>query len=180
VDVDGKAGVRQAVEHLLSLGHHRIGLIAWSESSLSGYYRYQGYLQALENAHITPHPDWVIRGEHAEPSGREAMRTLLDLPPSRRPSAVVAVSDLMAIGAMNGIYEAGLQPGRDIAVIGFDDMPAAQYYRPPLTTVHQPIAEVGRRVIDMLLQIIRGEQPRERKVLLKPQLVVRASSGGAI
>jgi DNA-binding LacI/PurR family transcriptional regulator len=108
------------------------------------------------------------------------MHTLLDLPPSRRPSAVVAVSDLMAIGAMNGIYEAGLQPGRDIAVIGFDDMPAAQYCRPPLTTVRQPIAEAGSRAIDMLLRAIRGEQIEEQKVLLKPQLIVRSSCGGAI
>lgn len=180
VDVDGEAGVRQAVQHLLTLGHRRIGLIAWPEESLCGHYRYLGYVKALQEADIPPDPTWIIRTEHTEASGRRAMHTLLNLPPDRRPTAVVAVSDLMAIGAMNAIYEAGLQPGRDVAVIGFDDIPTAQYLHPSLTTLRQPIAEVGQRVVNMLLKLIRGEDLAERKVLLPPKLIVRESSGGMI
>jgi DNA-binding LacI/PurR family transcriptional regulator len=180
VDVDGQAGVRQAVEHLLSLGHRRVGLIAWPAQSLAGYYRCQGYVKALQGAGIPPDPAWIVRTGHTEGSGRRAMHALLSLPPDRRPTAVVAVSDLMAIGAMNAVYEARLQPGRDIAVVGFDDIPTAQYLRPPLTTLRQPIAEVGQRVVDMLLRIIQGEELAERQVLLPPTLVVRDSSGGVV
>jgi len=180
VDVDGEAGERQGVEHLLSLGHRRIGLIAWPEGSLTGYYRCQGYVKALQAVGISPDPAWIVHTEHTEGSGRQAMHALLDLPPDRRPTGVVALSDLMAIGALNAIYETGLQPGRDVAVVGFDDIPTAQYLRPPLSTLRQPIAEVGERVVDMLLQIIRGEALPERKVLLPPKLIVRDSSGGDV
>jgi DNA-binding LacI/PurR family transcriptional regulator len=180
VDVDGEAGIRQAVEHLLSLGHRRIGLIAWPETSLTGYYRYQGYVGALREAGVSPDPAWIVRVEHTEASGYQGMHALLNLPPDRRPTAVIALSDLMAIGAMNAIYEAGLRPGRDMAVVGFDDMPIVRYLRPPLTTLRQPIAEVGRRVVDMLIHLIRGEEVAERKVLLSPELIVRDSSGGGV
>jgi DNA-binding LacI/PurR family transcriptional regulator len=178
VDVDGEAGVRQAVEHLLALGHRRIGLIAWPEASLTGYYRYQGYVRALQVTGISPDPAWIVRAEHTEGSGRQAMHALLNLPTDRRPTAVVALSDLMAIGALNAVYEEGLQPGRDVALVGFDDIPTAQYLHPPLTTLRQPIIEVGERVVSMLLRLIRGEELAERKVLLPPTLIVRGSSGG--
>ncbi len=105
------------------------------------------------------------------------MEALLALPPDRRPTAVVTMSDLMAIGAMNALHEAGLQPGRDVSVVGFDDVPMAQYLHPPLTTLRQPVAEVGARVVEMLLKLIRGEPLPERKVLLPPRLIVRESSG---
>jgi len=180
VDVDGEAGIHQAVEHLLALGHRRIGLIAWPEVSLTGHYRYQGYVAALQTAGISPDPAWIARTEHTEASGRQAMRVLLSLPPDRRPTAVVALSDLMAIGAINAIYEAGLQPGRDVAIVGFDDIPTAQYLQPPLTTLRQPIAEVGRRMVNMLLRLIRGEELTERQALLPPTLIVRDSSGKGV
>jgi DNA-binding LacI/PurR family transcriptional regulator len=106
------------------------------------------------------------------------MHALLNLPTDRRPTAVVALSDLMAIGALNAVYEEGLQPGRDVALVGFDDIPTAQYLHPPLTTLRQPIIEVGERVVSMLLRLIRGEELAERKVLLPPTLIVRGSSGG--
>ena len=180
VDVDGAEGVRQAVEHLLALGHRRIGLIAWSEVSLPGYHRCQGYVATLQAADISLDPAWIIHTEHTEVSSRQAAHVLLDLPPDRRPTAIIALSDLTAIGAMNAIYEMGLQPGQDVAVVGFDDVPAAKYLRPPLTTLHQPIAEVGERVVSMLLQLIRGEELTEREVLLPPTLIVRESSGGMV
>jgi DNA-binding LacI/PurR family transcriptional regulator len=179
LDVDNEAGLRLAVDHLVALGHRRIGLIAWPEPSLVGHYRYRGYVLALESAGISLDPAWIVRTEHTEAAGRQAMRTLLDLPPRHRPTAVVAVSDLMAIGAINATYEAGLHPGRDVAVVGFDDIPTAQYLRPSLTTLRQPIDEVGERVVNMLLQLIRGEELAQRRVLLAPTLIVRESCGSA-
>ena len=178
IDVDGEAGLRLAVDHLVALGHQRIGLIAWPELSLVGHYRHRGYVMALESAGIALDPAWIVRTEHTEAAGRQAMHTLLDLPPRHRPTAVIAVSDLMAIGAINATYEAGLRPGRDVAVVGFDDIPTAQYLRPSLTTLRQPIDEVGERVINMLLQLVRGEELAQRRVLLAPTLIVRESCGG--
>lgn len=180
VDVDGADGVRQAVEHLLALGHRRIGLVAWPETSLPGYYRYQGYVATLQAAGISPDPAWITRTEHTEASSRQATHTLLNLPPDRRPTAIVALSDMMAIGTINAIHEMGMQPGQDVAVIGFDDVPTAQYLRPPLTTLRQPIAEASERAVNMLLQVIHGEELKERKVLLPPTLIVRESSGGMV
>jgi DNA-binding LacI/PurR family transcriptional regulator len=180
VDVDGTAGVRLGVEHLLSLGHQRIGFIGWPETSLVGHYRCQGYMTALRAAGISHDPAWIIRAEHSEVAGRQAMGRLLSLAPDLRPTAVVAVSDLMAIGAMNAVYEAGLRPGRDVAVVGFDDIPTAQYLRPPLTTLRQPISEVGERVVSMLLRRIQGDELAERSVLLAPRLIARESSGEEI
>lgn len=178
VDVDGEAGMRQAVEHLLSLGHQRVGFIGWPDTSLVGHYRHRGYVTALRAAGVPCDPACVIRADHSEAAGRKAMHRLLDLTSDHSPTAVVAVSDLMAIGAMNAVYEAGLRPGRDVAVVGFDDIPTAQYLRPPLTTLRQPIAEVGERVVGMLLKCIQGERLTERAVLLAPELIARESSGG--
>ncbi len=177
VDVDNAAGTRMAVEHLVGLGHRRIAVIAWPEDSLTGSYRLQGYLEGMAAAGLPVDPAWVVRTEHSEAAGRQAMGLLLALPPDRRPTAVVTMSDLMAIGAINALYEAGLQPGRDVSVVGFDDVPMAQYLRPPLTTLRQPVAEVGARVVEMLLKLMRGEPLPERRVLLPPRLMVRESSG---
>jgi DNA-binding LacI/PurR family transcriptional regulator len=105
---------------------------------------------------------------------------LFALPQGRRPTAVVAISDLMALGVMHTLREIGLRPGHDVAVIGYDDIPLAQYLYPPLSSVRQPITEVGERVVDMLLRVVRDEPLDERRVLLEPELIVRASSGGPI
>jgi DNA-binding LacI/PurR family transcriptional regulator len=176
VDVDNTAGTRMAVEHLVELGHRRIAVIAWPEDSLTGHYRLQGYLEGMQSAGLPVAPEWILRTEHSEAAGRQAMHALLALPPDRRPTAVVTMSDLMAIGAMNALYEAGLQPGRDVSIVGFDDVPMAQYLHPPLTTLRQPIVEVGERVVQMLLAIIEGEPLEERRVLLPPRLIVRGST----
>lgn len=180
VDVDGAAGVGEAVRHLLDLGHRRIGLIGWPEDSLTGAFRLNGYLEAMAEAGIPPDPAWIIRTEHSATSGQWAAGQLLDLPPARRPTAIVVLSDVMAVGAMNEIQDRGLEVGRDVAVIGFDDVPLAQYLRPPLTTLRQPIWEIGQQVISMLIQLIQGEEPAERQVLLPARLIVRASSGGPV
>jgi len=181
VDVDGRAGVGMAVDHLLQLGHRRIGFIGWPLGSLTGEDRYQGYVEALDKAGLPFDAELVVRAEHAEPAGRRALASLLDLPAKQRPTAIVAVSDLMAIGAMNEAQNRGLVVGRDLSVVGFDDAPWAKYLRPPLTTVRQPIDEVGELVVQQLLKVISGSSlvEDERHILLKPALVVRASTGPA-
>ena len=179
VDVDGAAGIRMATEHLLAQGHRRIGLIGWPEDSLTGNYRLQGYLEAMEGAGIPVDPDWVVRGEHSAQFGRAAAGQLLDLPAERRPTAIVALSDLMAIGAMAEVQARGLEVGRDVAITGFDDSPMARYLHPPLTSLRQPIREIGQKVVEMVLRLIKGEELEECHVLLPPKLIVRESSRGA-
>jgi LacI family transcriptional regulator len=182
VDVDGRAGVGRAVEHLVQLGHRRIGFIAWPLAYLTcGKNRYQGYVEALDKVGLSFDPALVVRAEHAEPAGRRALASLLDLPAAQRPTAIVAVSDLLAIGAMNEAQDRGLVVGRDLSIVGFDDAPMSKYLRPPLTTIRQPIDEVGELVVQQLLAVVADTplDENERHILLKPELIVRASTGPA-
>jgi DNA-binding LacI/PurR family transcriptional regulator len=176
VDVDGTAGVRQAVDHLLALGHRRIACLGWPEESLTGQYRLQGYLEGMAAAGLSVDAAWVIRTENYHDHARRATQTWLALPAERRPTAVVAMTDLMAVGVMNAAADAGLAVGRELAVVGFDNAPITNYLRPPLTSLHQPIAEVGERVVTMLIGLVRGQRPSPTQVLLKPTLIVRDST----
>ncbi|MFQ6102482.1 MAG: LacI family DNA-binding transcriptional regulator [Anaerolineae bacterium] len=182
VDVDGRAGIGMAVDHLVQLGHRRIGFIAWPPAYLTcGKNRYQGYVEALDRAGLSFDPALAIRAEHAEPAGRHALISLLDLPAPQRPTAVVAISDLLAIGAMNEAQDRGLVVGRDLSIVGFDDAPMSKYLRPPLTTIRQPIDEVGELVVQQLLAVVADTplDENERHILLKPKLIVRDSTGPA-
>jgi DNA-binding LacI/PurR family transcriptional regulator len=175
VDTDGTYGVRKAVDYLVRLGHRRIAMVAWPEESLSGNYRLMGYLEGLDAAGIALHPGYILRGEHSEQTGREALACWLKLPRDELPTAVVAISDLVAIGVMNAAEQHGLVVGRDLSVIGFDDAPMSQYLRPALTTLQQPIPEIGQAIVSMLEDVLAKNEPTERHQLLKPSLITRAS-----
>jgi DNA-binding LacI/PurR family transcriptional regulator len=177
VDVDGAAGMRMVIEHLLSLGHRRIAILAWPESSRVGQNRMDGIDQALTAAGIEIPPGFLARGEGNYQFGYQATCVWLDLQAAARPTAIVAFNDVMAIGAMNAVRSCGMQPGVDIALIGFDDAPLVQYLAPSLTTVRQPIWEVGQRVVSMLSEIMVGNQPTNTHQLVVPCLIVRESSG---
>ena len=179
VDVDGQRGVREAVEYLACLGHRRIAMVGWPETSLTGDDRYAGYREGLACSGIAYRADYVIRGEDGEQTGRDALAAWWSLPAEERPTAVVAVTDLTAIGVMNEAEHLGLVVGRDLAVIGFDDAPMTQYLRPALTTLRQPIARVGQEVFTMLEGLLKGEDVVPRHRLLPPQLIIRESSGQA-
>lgn len=176
VDVDGTDGVRQAMVHLLELGHRCIACLAWPENSLTGQYRLQGYLTAMADADLPVDPAWIMRIEYNYYSAYQATQTLLALPSDRRPTAVVALSDLMAIGVMNAAAAAGLEVGPDLAVVGFDDAPITGYLRPSLTSLRQPINQIGEMAVTMLIALVRGEELDPAQVLLKPQLIVRDST----
>lgn len=181
VDVDGEAGIRQVMAHLLSNEHRRIAVLGWPTRSLTGDNRIQGYLGAMQEAGLKVDPDWIVRGEEAVRTGYEAAAHLMALPPRRRPTAVVAISDTLATGVLNYCSAHGIQVGRDLAVTGFDDSPRVEYYAPPLSSVRQPVGEVGALAFDLLLRQFVGEgpghEPPERhQYLLQPQLIIRASS----
>lgn len=176
VDIDGGAGMRMVGEHLLEQGHRRIAILAWPEASRVGQNRMEGVLAALTAAGLELNPEWIARGEGNYQFGWQAATRWLELPPDRRPSAIMAFNDSMAIGAMNAAQERGLRVGVDLAITGFDDVPMAQYLSPPLTSVRQPVWEVGQRLIGMLHSILAGAPLEEKQVLLPPKLIVRRSS----
>jgi DNA-binding LacI/PurR family transcriptional regulator len=179
VDTDGQRGVYEAVNYLLDLGHRRIAMAAWPEESISGDFRVAGYRQALQTAGIPLHPAFILRGIHSEQFGREALAYWYQLPEDEQPTAVIAVSDLIAIGVMNEARRRGIAIGDSLSVIGFDDAPMGQYLTPPLTTVRQPIAEIGQALVAMLETILSKRAPERCTLLTGPRLVVRESCGPA-
>lgn len=175
IDVDSQMGIRSVVQHFVELGHRDIGLILPpAEIAFTGY-RHEGYREGLAEAGIPYQPDYVLNGDLWWSGGYQGTQSLLDRDPYL--TAIVACNDLMALGAMSAVQGRGLQVGRDVAVAGFDDIPAAEYVYPPLTTVHQPIYEIGQRLVKMLMSIIAGAPPQDTQILLPSKLVVRASSG---
>ena len=176
VDVDGIDGMTQVVAHLTAAGHRRVGLITWPEGSKAGSHRELGYAAGLAAAGLDPDPAWVVRGENLVETGIAGMSALLQLPAERRPTAVACVSDQIAVGAGHAAAAAGLVVGRDLALTGYDDSALAPFLQPPLTSIRQPITEVGRAIVRLLLGELRGQPEAPRGVLLKPRLVVRESS----
>jgi len=176
VDVDGEHGMYCVVQHLLQRGHRCIGFITWPEGSQSGSYREAGYRRALQESGIEVRKEWIVRGENSAELGQRGVQQLMQLPVASRPTAVVCVSDLIAMGALNGAAGAGIEVGKDLAITGFDDVSLVQYTQPPLTSVRQPIAAVGEQVIDLLLRQIHGGEINQKGILLKPELIIRASS----
>lgn len=177
IDTDGAHGVAQATAYLHELGHERVAIAAWDSGSLAGEYRVQGYFDQLERAGIAPRADYIARVENSEPAGRAALSAWCSLPAHEQPTAVIAVSDLIAIGIMNEAEARGLVVGRDLSVIGFDDAPMTQYLRPALTTIRQPIHEIGAGLIEMLERALISPPNEPQQRLVTPELVKRASCG---
>lgn len=176
VDVDGFDGLCQAMQYLSSRGHQCIAVIAWPEDSRVGNERMRGYLESMQNMGLKILPEWVERGEGTFEFGREAASRLLSLPSNERPTAIVTLNDTQAIGALHAARAHGIEVGREIAIIGFDDAPMSQYLFPALTTVRQPIHEAGQKCVETLVSLLKGQEPMERHVLVKPKLIVRASA----
>jgi len=178
VDVDGRAGIAKAVHHLIDSGHRRIAIIAWPDSSRVGNDRLAGYLDVMSDAGLPVEPAWIVRGTGETEYGYSAAQQLLAIPEPSRPSAIVTVLDSIAMGAMQAVETCGLIVGRDIAVTGFDDMPTTRHLKPGLTTIRQPIREVARAVLSLLLAQVNGEQSVVQPLMLSPELVIRESSQG--
>lgn len=176
VDVDGRAGVRMAAEHLIVQEHRRIALLAWPANSRVGSDRMAGYYEAMETAGLAVDPDWVCQVESGVTNGYAAVMEWLSLPQDRRPTAVVALDDTLAIGAMQAAMATGLVVGRDFGITGFDDTPGMQYLSPALTSVRQPIWDVAQTLVPMLIERINDRRPEPHRVVLPPRLIVRASS----
>jgi LacI family transcriptional regulator len=178
VVADSAAGARCAMSHLLDLGHRRIAYLVGPRASFSHRSRLRGYRQALAECGIPYDPDLVAGGVTSLGAGREAMAVLLTLPIP--PTAVFAFDDLMAIGAVEELQRRGRRVPEDVAMVGFDDIDLAGYLSPPLSTVAQPKAEMGRLAANRLLDMIEtATVPVPRTLTMVPELVVRQSCGGA-
>ncbi|WP_432013108.1 LacI family DNA-binding transcriptional regulator [Streptomyces cucumeris] len=169
VGVDNVAGAAGAVRHLAASGRTRIATVAGPQDMVAGVDRLAGYRSALREAGLDPS---VAVGDFTQESGVVAMRELLERQPGL--DAVFVASDLMAIGVLRALRQAGRRVPDDVAVVGFDDIEPARYTEPPLTTVRQPIAEIGRRLAGQLLRLASGESI-EPALVLPTELVVRDS-----
>lgn len=173
IDEDGESGTYELVQHLISLGHQRIGYIAAPLDLTFADLRFRGYCQALQKAGLPIAQDHVRIGDLTEKSGMEAAHRLLTL--EQPPSAIVAANDLMAIGVMQVAKQHNLSIGSDLSIAGFDDIPSAEALS--LTTLHQPIYQIGKELSRMMVAMLEGENLEERQVLMKPELMIRASVG---
>jgi DNA-binding LacI/PurR family transcriptional regulator len=175
VDEDGTLGMRQAVEHLVALGHRRLACIAEPLAYTKSYHRVQGYLDGLAAHGLGFDPALLVETRFRQRSGKEAARQLLDL--GEPPTAIVACNDLLAFGAISEAQARGRVVGRDLSVTGFDDILWAEFGNPPLTTVRLPAPEVGGLLAEKLCRLVSGQPVAEKQTILKPELVVRESSG---
>ena len=171
--VDQMAGAAAATRHLLGLGHrtvwHLAGPVDWNDAEE----RIEGWTSALCEANA-PIPA-LLRGDWTPRSGYELGQSLLQIPEM---TAIFVANDQMALGLLRRLHEAGREVPRDLSVVGFDDIPEAAYFTPPLTTIRQDFAELGRRCLRILLGRIEGE-PGPMRVVVSPELVVRASTSVA-
>ncbi|TAM14278.1 MAG: LacI family DNA-binding transcriptional regulator [Rhodanobacter sp.] len=145
------------VAHLVALGHRRIAHILGDPEHGAGVWRLAGFRDGLHAARLKENPAWMVPGRFSFESGVEAMRKLLALPAKRRPTAVFAADDDMAVGAIWAAAEAGVAVPGDISICGFDDTAIATQVWPPLTTIHQPVRDMGRRATEELLRCILGK-----------------------
>jgi len=166
---------RLATEHLLSLGHRTIGTITGPFRRRVVRSRLHGYEDALRQAGIEPEEDLVVEADWTPGRAAEATRLLLQRQP--RITAIFVHNDTMAVGVLSALAAAGCRVPEDVAVVGCDDVPLAEYLVPPLTTVHVPLAETGEQATDLLLRRIRGDPPQAAPLRLPVSLVVRASCG---
>jgi LacI family transcriptional regulator len=168
------AGAKAATDHLLSLGHRRIALITGERGWAATEERLNGYQTALAAAGVLLRPELVVEGDFLRESGYRAAHALLEL--AEPPTAIFASNDNMAVGAMLAARERGLQIPADLSIVGFDDSEQATIITPPLTTVRQPLEELGRTAVSLLNRLLDRQRVEALRVELATKLVVRDST----
>jgi len=174
VNIDNVEASKKAVAYLVELGHQRIATITGPLESTVGIDRRKGYLTALKEHGMRINKQLIADGDFSDRGGYEAMQRLI----LEHPDAVFAASDLMAIGAIRAIREKGLSVPEDIAVIGFDDIPSLPPSEVELTTVRQPIIQIGAKAVELLFDLIKTGANSPNNIILDTELVIRSSCGG--
>ncbi len=179
VDINAVSGAETAVGHLLGLGHTRIAMITNAPLFYtSARQRKSGYTRALHRAGLKADPSLIKQGNYTPASGFHAMQELLSHPV--RPTAVFVASDVVAMGAILAAKRAGLRIPQDIAIIGFDDIPLAEYFDPPLTTIRLPAFGLGLAAAERVIQLIQNQPLKEKEILMDTELVIRESTGRSL
>jgi DNA-binding LacI/PurR family transcriptional regulator len=178
VSVDNHHGGRQATDHLIQKGHRHIAYVAAPADRSDSVERMAGYRDALAEAGAAYDPSLVVQGTGRAGGGQRALPTLLSLDDA--PTAVFCYNDMTAIGLIDAAHKAGLSLPQDLAIVGFDDIAFSQLANPPLTTIAQPVARLGKVAMEMVLELLRSEDLKGASVsdvVVKGRLVVRESSG---
>ncbi|MED4599309.1 LacI family DNA-binding transcriptional regulator [Paenibacillus validus] len=173
VSIDDFVGGYEAAKHLIGLGHRRMGLIV--ENIRCAKERVRGFNQALEEHDLQLDESLVLLGEATVPNGKKLALQLLS--GDEPPTAIFATNDLLAIGTIQAANEHGLKVPQDVSVIGFDNTMLATITDPPLTTIAQPMEQMGRQIVDLLVQELKGDVTHKQRIVLLPELVVRKSTG---
>jgi LacI family transcriptional regulator len=176
VVVDDERGSRLAVEHLLSLGHRRVGFLGIDADTDTARRRLNGYGGAMVGAGIDVDPGWVATGPPTEEGGRRAVRDVLAATEGRGPTGYFVASLMSAIGALAELADHGVTVPGDASLVAFNDHPFAAHTAPPLTTVRMPNVRMGEEAVGMLLAAMAGEPVRDLVIEDPPELVVRAST----
>jgi LacI family transcriptional regulator len=173
---DDRAGMRLAVEHLAGLGHRRIAHIAGPLEFSSGFDRREGFLEAMRDTGLEPDPELVVvSAAFTESEGAQACRELLDR--GHAPTAIAASNDLIALGCYDVLLERSIACPSELSITGFNDMPFAGRFQPPLTTIRIRPYEVGAAAAELMLEALQDPGSQPRQIQLEPQLVVRESTG---
>ena len=174
IDYDSQHGIEQLVAHFVAYGHQHIGIILPAADLAFSEYRFAGYRAGLQKAGLHLRESYIEYGDMTYASGLAKANALLRRNPAL--TAIIGCNDLMALGAITAVQNLGMQVGTEVAIGGFDNIPAAERATPPLTTVSQPIYELGEMLTELLIQIMADSLTETTQRLLQPELIVRASS----
>ena len=172
VDVDNRGGAIMAAQHLVGLGHQRIGLVGAPINTTAGLDRLNGFVEGLALSGMALNPTLRVDGDFSEASGYTAMRNLIP----KQPEAVFVASDNMAVGALRALREAGIKVPEDMAIMGFDGLPSSETATPALTTIKQPVTATGARAVHILNDLVTGVATAPVAELMPVELVIRESS----
>ena len=175
VTATNRKGMLEATRYLLALGHRRIGFIAGRMDIACTHERLQGYQDGLEEVGLRFEQDLVRQGDYLQPSGFRHAKALLDM--DNPPTALLVSNDMMAYGALEAARARGLSIGRDVSIIGFDDVFLSSQTYPPLTTVRQPLSEMGEVALDMLVDLVESRRMLNLRRKLPSELIVRETTG---
>jgi LacI family transcriptional regulator len=175
VTATNRKGLRDAMRYLLALGHRRIGFITGRMDITCSQERLQGYYDGLAELDIVRDPDLVREGDFTQPAGFHQALSLIQV--EQPPTAIIASNDTMAFGAMDAVKSFGLTVGQDVSIIGFDDIFMSSQTYPALTTVRQPLAEMGETALELLVALLEERPVLSRRRELPTELIIRQSTG---
>lgn len=174
VDNDNVQAAYDATRHLIAQGHERIGFVSGPPNLIVSKDRMEGYVKALADAGLQADPEWIVEGEFLQESGYRAMSYFMNLP--KRPTALVAIDDIVAFGVLRGLSELGFRVPRDLSIVGFNNLSLSQLATPPLSSIDIGIYQIGYTASQTLIRAVREESGQLQPIIIPHKLVVRESS----